>query len=159
MSDVGTVNMSNYRISDASEKSALDPRLYARNKRAEETDWLASMRQKVVLDIPDGGKGCGKGRGKGQGKVGNRCVRRVVQDAVHNISHPAFCRLAHRGGVQRMSGMIYEECRGVLRCFLEAVVKDVVPYALYCERKTVMPIDVVFALKRHGRNIYGFTSP
>ena len=55
--------------------------------------------------------------------------------------------------------MIYEESRGVLKAFLTAVVKDAVLYTQYCERKTVTSIDVVFALKQHGRNIYGFTRP
>ena len=58
-----------------------------------------------------------------------------------------------------MSGLIYEECHGVLNRFLEAVIKDVVTYTLYCERKTVTPIDAVFALKQHGHNIYRFTHP
>ena len=31
--------------------------------------------------------------------------------------------------------MIYEESRGVLKAFLEAVVKDAVLYTQYCERK------------------------
>ena len=58
-----------------------------------------------------------------------------------------------------MSGLIYEDCGGVLRSFLKAVIKDAVAYTLYCERKTITPIDLVFALKQHGCNIYGFTSP
>ena len=34
---------------------------------------------------------------------------------------PAIRRLARRGGVKRISGLIYEETRGVLKIFLENV--------------------------------------
>ncbi|XP_004413721.1 PREDICTED: histone H4-like, partial [Odobenus rosmarus divergens] len=54
--------------------------------------------------------GRGKG-GKGLGKGG-----------------PAIRRLARRGGVKRISGLIYEETRGVLKVFLENVIRDAVTY-------------------------------
>ena len=159
VSDVGSVNTSRYRIADAIEKRALDPKQYLKSRRAEETDWATVMREKVVVDVGDGSKGKGKGKGKTQGGALKRRTRRVLLDAVHGIPRAAINRLAKRGGVQRLSGMIYEESRGVLKAFLTAVVKDAVLYTQYCERKTVTPIDVVFALKQHGRNIYGFTRP
>ncbi|XXG41960.1 hypothetical protein AAC387_Pa01g2321 [Persea americana] len=37
---------------------------------------------------------------------------------------PAIRRLARRGGVKRISGLIYEETRGVLKIFLENVIRD-----------------------------------
>ena len=37
------------------------------------------------------------------------------------ITEPAIRRLARRGGVKRISGLIYEETRGVLKIFLENV--------------------------------------
>lgn len=37
------------------------------------------------------------------------------------ITKPAIRRLARRGGVKRISGLIYEETRGVLKIFLENV--------------------------------------
>ena len=156
MSDVGVVNTSRYRISNASEKSAMNPKQYEKGRRAEDTDWAAVMRTKAALQVTGGQ---GKGGGKGKHVPGLKRVRRVLIDTVHGIARAAINRLTKRGGVQRISGMIYEESRGVLKAFLEAVVKDAVLYAQYCERKTVTPVDVVFALKQHGRNIYGFTRP
>ncbi|KAE9608396.1 putative histone H4, histone-fold [Lupinus albus] len=35
-------------------------------------------------------------------------------------------KLARRGGVKRISGLIYEETRGVLKIFLENVIRDAV---------------------------------
>ncbi|KAJ7921729.1 hypothetical protein B0H13DRAFT_1604341 [Mycena leptocephala] len=37
---------------------------------------------------------------------------------------PALRRLARRGGVKRISGLIYEDMRGALRIFLEDVLRD-----------------------------------
>ena len=41
--------------------------------------------------------------------------------ALVGITKPAIRRLARRGGVKRISGLIYEETRGVLKIFLENV--------------------------------------
>ena len=60
------------------------------------------------------------------------------------------------GGVKRISGLIYEETRGVLKIFLENVIRDAVTYTEHARRKTVTAMDVVYALKRQGRTLYGF---
>merc|ERR1712133_209419 len=44
---------------------------------------------------------------------------------------------ARRGGVKRISGLIYEETRGVLKVFLENVIRDAVTYTEHAKRKTV----------------------
>ncbi|PAV58975.1 hypothetical protein WR25_23140 [Diploscapter pachys] len=88
--------------------------------------------------------GRGKG-GKGLGKGGAKRHRK-----------PAIRRLARRGGVKRISGLIYEETRGVLKMFLENVIRDAVTYCEHAKRKTVTAMDVVYALKRQGRTLYGF---
>jgi histone H4 len=72
------------------------------------------------------------------------------------LQKPAIRRLARRGGVKRISGLIYEETRGVLKVFLENVVRDAVTYTEHARRKTVTALDVVYALKRQGRTLYGF---
>ena len=76
--------------------------------------------------------GRGKG-GKGLGKGGAKRHRKVLRDniqvsyfyidlslliglgASQGITKPAIRRLARRGGVKRISGLIYEETRGVLK--------------------------------------------
>ena len=76
--------------------------------------------------------------------------------AAAGITKPAIRRLARRGGVKRISGLIYEETRGVLKVFLENVIRDAVTYTEHARRKTVTAFDVVYALKRQGRTLYGF---
>ena len=67
------------------------------------------------------------------------------------IAKPAIRPLARRGGIERISGLIYEGTRRVLNVFLENMI-----YAEHAKRKTVTAMDVVYALKRQGRTLYGF---
>ena len=60
--------------------------------------------------------GRGKG-GKGLGKGGAKRHRKVLRDNIQGITKPAIRRLARHGGVKRISGLIYEETRGVLKIF------------------------------------------
>ena len=99
--------------------------------------------------------GRGKG-GKGLGKGATKRHRKVLRDNIQGITKPAIRRLARRGGVMRISGLIYEETRGVLKVFLENVIRDAVTYTEHARRKTVTALDVVHALKRQGRTLYGF---
>ncbi|ODQ53854.1 hypothetical protein SAICODRAFT_55634, partial [Saitoella complicata NRRL Y-17804] len=89
-------------------------------------------------------------------KVSERRHRKILRDNIQGITKPAIRRLARRGGVKRISGLIYEETRGVLKTFLEGIIRDAVTYTEHAKRKTVTSLDVVYALKRQGRTIYGF---
>ena len=98
----------------------------------------------------------GRGKGGKGGKGGAKRHRKVLRDNIQGITKPAIRRLARRGGVKRISGLMYEETRGVLKSFLEQVVKDSVCYTEHARRKTVTALDVVYALKRQGKTLYGF---
>ncbi|XP_032717595.1 uncharacterized protein LOC116870008 [Lontra canadensis] len=99
--------------------------------------------------------GRGKG-GKGLGKVGAKRLRKVLRDNIQGIAKPTIQRLVRRGGVKRISGLIYEETRGVLKVFLENVIRDAVTYTEHAKRKTVTAMDVVYALKSRGCTLCGF---
>ena len=99
--------------------------------------------------------GRGKG-GKGLGKGGAKRHRKVLRDNIQGITKPAIRRLARRGGVKRISGLMYEETRGVLKGFLENVLRDSITYTEHARRKTVTALDIIEALKLQGRTIYGF---
>jgi histone H4 len=100
------------------------------------------------------------------------------------LSFQAIRCISRRGGVKRISGLIYEDTRGILKIFLENVwtsrhvLQDcgalqtrlriprmqrgspcclsVRERHLLGVRKTVTALDVVYALKRSGRTVYGF---
>jgi histone H4 len=104
---------------------------------------------------PSGGKGRGLGA-KGLGMGGARRHRKVMRDNILGITKPAIRRLARRGGVKRISSLIYEETRGVLKVFLESIMHDAVAFMEHARRKTITALDVIYALKRQGKTLYGF---
>ncbi|KAG5183893.1 histone-fold-containing protein, partial [Tribonema minus] len=79
-----------------------------------------------------------------------------VLDTVQGVTKSAIRRLCRRGGVKRISGLMYEEVRGVVTLFLKDVLHDTVLYTENARRKTVSALDVVYALKRRGHHLYGF---
>ncbi|KAH7537326.1 hypothetical protein FEM48_Zijuj03G0080700 [Ziziphus jujuba var. spinosa] len=125
------------------------PRTIAQSKRRR----CSHRESSYYLEIRMSGRGKG---GKGLGKGGAKRHRKVLRDNIQGITKPAIRRLARRGGVKRISGLIYEETRGVLKIFLENVIRDAVTYTEHARRKTVTAMDVVYALKRQGRTLYGF---
>ena len=48
--------------------------------------------------------------------------RIIVVDILQGITRPAIHRLARRGGVKRISGVVYQETRRVLKVFLQNVI-------------------------------------
>ena len=80
-----------------------------------------------------GGKAFEKGGAKRHRKILHDNIQgQCVRDNVHCRcdSHPGITklvirRLARRGGVRRISGLIYEETHGVLKIFLENVSRSV----------------------------------
>lgn len=96
------------------------------------------------------------GPGKGLAKFGAKRHRKVPRGNIQCITKPAVRRLARRGGVKRIPGLIYQDIRAVLKAFLENVIRDVVTYAERAKRKAVTAMDVVYALKRQRRTLQGF---
>ncbi|XP_057349872.1 histone H4-like [Manis pentadactyla] len=82
---------------------------------------------------------------KGLGKGGAKRHRKVMRDNIQDITKPAIRRLAGRGGIKRISGLIYEKNRGVLKVFRGNVILDAVTYTEHAKHRT-----------RHGRTLYGF---
>ena len=56
---------------------------------------------------------------------------------VQGITKSAIRRLARSGGVKRISGPIYEETRGVLKVFLENVIRR----SLWFERELTLSLQ------------------
>ncbi|KAL9128759.1 MAG: hypothetical protein Q9175_007461, partial [Cornicularia normoerica] len=119
-----------------------------------------------LLILLTGGKG-----GKGLGKGGAKRHRKILRDNIQGITKPAIRRLARRGGVKRISAsepsLLHLPCffrslplayltTYLSSTFLEGVIRDAVTYTEHAKRKTVTSLDVVYALKRQGRTLYGF---
>jgi histone H4 len=102
-------------------------------------------------------KGLGqRGARKGGGPGGRH--RAVLRDSIQGVTKPNLRHLARRGGVKRISGLIYEETRGVLKVFLENVIREAVEYTAHARRITMTPMDTAYALRRQGMTLLGFGS-
>ncbi|KAE8448580.1 hypothetical protein EG329_009005 [Mollisiaceae sp. DMI_Dod_QoI] len=114
---------------------------------------------KGVLGTSENGLGRSGLGGRGLGKTSSRPLKRsrkVQRDMILGVTKGDIRRLARRGGVKRIAGTIYDETRVAMKAHLEMILKDVVAITDYQNRKTVTVTDVIFALKRIGRPIYGF---
>ncbi|TKA82367.1 hypothetical protein B0A55_01400 [Friedmanniomyces simplex] len=100
-------------------------------------------------------KGLGLGLG-GRGETAKR-HRKILRDNVQGVTKGDIRRLARRGGVKRISGMIYEETRSVLKQFLERVLKDTCAIVENCGRKTVTTPDVGFGTPEKGGYMQKYT--
>ena len=99
----------------------------------------------------------GRGNGgKGLGKGDAIRHHKVLRDSILGVTKPAIRRLARRGGVKRIAGLMYEEICEVLKVFMENLLRDAITYTEHACRKTVTAMDVVYALKCQGRTLYGF---
>ena len=98
----------------------------------------------------------GKKGGEAKGTSANKRQKKVLKENVKSITKGAIRRLARRGGVKRISSEIYEEVRKVLKSFVEGVVRDATAYTEHAKRKTVTALDVVYALRKRGRILYGY---
>jgi len=105
----------------------------------------------LELPKPVVSKKCHKGTGKG----GTKCHRKNTQTPLQGITSAAIRKIARRGGVKRISGLVYDVTRNVLKEFLYKLIKDTVHYAECAKRNTVTSMDVLMALKRQGRYLYG----
>lgn len=101
----------------------------------------------------------------GKGKVGKQASKsgakrmnargsKVIADGT--VTNGAIRRLARRGGVKRISLATHGEVRTYIDEFLERVVRDSLTYAEHSKRLTITAMDVVYALKKNGRVLYGY---
>ena len=83
-------------------------------------------------------------------------MKKLLKGNINGVTKGSIRRLSRRGGVKRISGLIYEEVRGVIKTFVDKTVRDSVSFTESGKRKTVTALDVVHALKNQGRMLYGY---
>ena len=98
-------------------------------------------------------KGMKSGDAKG---AATKRAKKSLRDNSKGISKGSIRRLARRGGVKRISAAIYDEAREVMKSYVEGVVRSAVAYSENAGRKTVKAVDVVHALRKQGRMLYGY---
>uniref|UniRef100_A0A914PZM7 Histone H4 n=1 Tax=Panagrolaimus davidi TaxID=227884 RepID=A0A914PZM7_9BILA len=100
--------------------------------------------------------GRGRSNGAGRGKGGPKRRQNPKTRIIDGITQPALRRLARRGGVKRINGLVYEEMRDILKTFLCNLLNDSITYCEYSKRKTVTTMDIIYSLKRQNHALYGY---
>jgi len=82
--------------------------------------------------------------------------RMVIKDAIQGITKPAITRIANRAGCKRLSGLIYEETRGIAKIRMEEIIGAAVVYTDNARRVTIKEADVSAALADLGHGAAWF---
>ena len=93
---------------------------------------------------------------KGKSASAGKRVKKALSSSANAVSQGSVRRLARRAGVRRIAAAVSADVRDVLRRFVDGVVRDATAYTEHAKRKTVSVQDIVAALRKRGRAIYGF---
>lgn len=75
--------------------------------------------------------------------------KKLINDNIQGITKPAIKRLAHRGGVKFIASLVYEEIRGILKIFLESVIRQFTTITEHVHLNTITKKNVLMALGLH----------
>lgn len=96
----------------------------------------------------------GKMAAKGKAK---RTIKKTTSSVESfEIKRGTLRRLAKKGGVQRISDNSYSGVREFVDMMLMRVTRDSIIYAESAKRRTVTAMDVIYALKKSGKTLYGY---
>jgi histone H2A len=86
-----------------------------------------------------------------------RRYRRVLRDNIQGLTHHAIGALCARAGVLKLSHLVFEELRGVVKAHLSHLIRDTVQFSEHCRSKIVKPEHVLKALQvgRKRRELWG----
>jgi len=98
----------------------------------------------------------GRGKNNKVGKKPKHMVRSIkeIKDGV--ISNGSLRRLARRGGVKRLATASHQHVRDYIDDFMLNIVRDSLTFCEHRKALTITAMDVVYALKRNGRVLYGY---
>jgi len=83
---------------------------------------------------------------------------KVLRDNICGISSASIKRLARRGGVVRISSLVYREAKHTMYYFLKNTIRESIIYMEYSKRKTISVYDIKNAIRKNGRCLYGFSN-
>lgn len=91
---------------------------------------------------------------KNKSKGGAVKHKTILRDNIHGITKGVITRLARRGGVKRMSNLLFEEIRTVMKTKLENIIRSAIVYMQLARRKTVERKDIYQAARAEGVYIF-----
>jgi len=85
--------------------------------------------------------------------------RKIVRDSIQGITAPAIQRICQTAGIKRISRLVYEEVRGVMKLFVEDTMKDALVFCEHVRRKTLQEGDLDAALQVKGKYLGAGINP
>ena len=85
--------------------------------------------------------------------------RRVLRDSIQGITAPAIARLCQTAGIKRISKLVYEEVRGVMKLYVENTLKNALVFCEHSRRKTLQEGDLDAALQVIGKYLGAGINP
>ncbi len=77
-----------------------------------------------------------------------------IRDNLHGLAKPQVMRLAHRAGIRRMSGLVYNEVLGITRDHMERILRGALVHMLNRNGKTILLRDIKSSISEiDDRNI------
>ena len=98
----------------------------------------------------------GRGKNSKIGKKPKHMVRSAKDIKEGVISNGSIRRLARRGGVKRIAMATHQHIRDYVDDFMLNIVRDALTFCEHRRCVTISAMDVVYALKRNGRVLYGY---
>jgi histone H3 len=90
---------------------------------------------------------------------GEKKHRLVIRDSIHGITAPAIARICQTAGIKRISGLFYEEFRGVMKVFVENTLRDALVFCEHSRRRTLQEGDLDAALQVSGKYLGAGINP
>lgn len=84
-----------------------------------------------------------------------RKKNRKIRSCIDGITKGQIKRMARRGGVSRISSLVYDKIRKSILKFIHTLVKAAVTMSGHHRRKTMTLDDVLQALKQQHKAVYG----
>jgi histone H4 len=88
--------------------------------------------------------------------------RRVLRDNIQGVTAPMLTALMRKAGLaaeDEGTQLCFEESRGILKAYLENVIRDAVTHTGHARQKIVSSQDMLKGLEGQGTVLYGFGRP
>jgi len=85
--------------------------------------------------------------------------RKILRDTIQGITGPAIARICQTAGIKRISRLVYEEFRGVMKSFVETTLKNALVFCEHSRRKTLQEGDLDAALQVSGKYLGAGINP
>lgn len=85
--------------------------------------------------------------------------RMLIRDSIQGITNPAIGRIAQTAGIKRVSGLVYEEFRGVMKTYMKELMQATLIFTEHDRRRTVKQADLDAALQVKGMYLGASVNP